>query len=291
MTGARQQFYGQSALRSFTRQDILDGRVIKINPALITVTDGLISSTPPGVLQQRVEEQTHHLLAHGIRTFHVDLNFPDYSGFAQSKPDMNTAVFTPDFVEHLNRGVVSAGAFLNVHLLTDAPQQHLREYQHIKLGAICFQLDAVFEPRRLAALVEQIRTMGACPSPVIETVGSERLQPQAVGDVLKLLGPVLPHMGMLTFQAAGTASRSDRPAATLATGLVRPYIESLQREFAGTIQIQGGITTGTVGQAVGLGAEFLVCGTQLFRNPEGLTPDQVIRAMLQAAAETLGASR
>ncbi|NWF80000.1 MAG: hypothetical protein HXY37_08115 [Chloroflexi bacterium] len=50
------------------------------------------------------------------------------------------------------------------------------------------------------------------------------------------------------------------------------------------MQIQGGITTNTVGAAVQAGATFLVAGTEIFRHPQGLSPRQVI-ATLSGEAE------
>ncbi|MBI5961340.1 MAG: hypothetical protein HY866_21555, partial [Chloroflexi bacterium] len=99
--------------------------------------------------------------------------------------------------------------------------------------------------------------------------------------------PHLPQIGMLTFQAAGTASRSTVAAGAFARDRAAAYIACLQPGFRGTIQVQGGITVETIGAAVQTGAEFLVAGTQIFRHRDGLTPPQVIQAMLHAAAEAL----
>jgi hypothetical protein len=41
MTTAAQAFYGLSSLGTYTRKDVLAGRIIKINPALVVLTDGL----------------------------------------------------------------------------------------------------------------------------------------------------------------------------------------------------------------------------------------------------------
>jgi len=282
-----QIFYGTSSLRSFTRQDVLEGRVIKINPALITITDGLVDTTPPEILQRKVRDHVIQLLRHKLRTFHVDVNFEDYSGFGSQRPRINTAVFTPSFLESLNDAVRSYNGFLNLHLLTDFPQRHLRQFEHIGLGAICFQLDVVSGSEELEAIIQQILDMGACASPVIETVGSENLTPQPIGEVFTLLKPALPSVGMLTFQAAGTASRSNVSAGTFDKEHVGSYVEYVKESFTGTIQLQGGITTSTIGEAVRMGAEFLVSGTQIFHNQEGLTAPEVIDVMLMEASRAL----
>jgi hypothetical protein len=116
-----QRFYSVPVLRTFTRQDVLDGKVVKLNPALITITDGLVGEVAPKVLQEQVLTQVKLLLKHKIRTFHVDLNFEDYSGFGQRRPDINTPVFTPDFLAQLDEQIRAGGGFLNLHLLTDRP--------------------------------------------------------------------------------------------------------------------------------------------------------------------------
>ncbi|MBN1964115.1 MAG: hypothetical protein JW910_05680, partial [Anaerolineae bacterium] len=102
------------------------------------------------------------------------------------------------------------------------------------------------------------------------------------------LAPVLDRVGMLTFQAASTAARSNRTAGAFARDLLAGYLAALRPGFDGTIQVQGGITTATVGAAVALGAEFLVAGTQLFRHPDGLPAPDVIAAMLREATAALG---
>ena len=66
-------FYSISSLKIFIKKDILQGRVIKINPAIIAITDDLIGRVAPDELQQRVQNHVKQLLEHKIRTFHVDI--------------------------------------------------------------------------------------------------------------------------------------------------------------------------------------------------------------------------
>ncbi len=287
MTTAAQTFYGTSTLQGGTREQVLAGQVIKINPALVTLTDGLIDQIDPQTLQQQIWQRVVDLLAYKIRTFHVDLNFDDYTGFRQTRPQSNLAVFTPAFLERLSLLIASHGGFLNLHLLTDFPQHHLIEWASLPPGAICFQLEVVKDRRRLEQLVSQIEALGACASPVIETVGSEHLHPLPPQQVYSLLTPLLPALGMLTFQAAGTASRSNRPSGHFAGAALASYLALLPDSFTGTLQFQGGITTQTIGLAVQMGAEFLVCGTQLFRNREGLSAQAIIDMLLTEAASAL----
>jgi len=261
----------------------LADHVIKLSPALITIIDGRTPYTPAEDLQREVLEQARTLAAHGIESFHLDINYEDYEGFSGAGPDRNAAVFTPEFVAELCDEVPS----LTLHLLTLYPDSRLRQFEDIRLSAVCFQLDVVGDQDYLSTLIGQIRGMGACASPVIETVGTERQKPMEPEAVRALLEPFLPQIGMLTFQAAGTASRTNAPAGAFARDLVKAYIDCLRPGFDGAIQMQGGITTATLGEAVKLGAEYLVCGTQLFRNREGLTAVQVAEIMRQEAATAL----
>ncbi|MFP4345515.1 MAG: hypothetical protein ACLFU8_12540 [Anaerolineales bacterium] len=269
-----QRFYGVS------------GDAARINPALITITDGLVAHRPAQVLQERVWQEVAELLEHGVRTFHVDVNFPDYGGFVHRRPDLNVSLFTPAFLERLNTFVRERDAFLNLHLLTDAPRARLRDYAGVGAGAVCFQLEAVAAPA-LEALVEEIRATGAVASPVIETVGSVNRPAEPVDAVLAKLEPVLRRVGMLTLQAVGTGARSSWSSPEAGQARLRSYATWIRSNFEGTLQIQGGITTATVGKMVELGADFLVCGTQIFRNPGGLPAHEVVAALIAEAGRAL----
>lgn len=283
-----QVFYGTSARRTpCTRAEVLAGQVIRLSPALITITDGRTDREPPAALQRDVMARVRDLLAGGVRSFHVDINCGDYSGFGSAAPAVNTHVFTPAYVTELAALIRARDAFVTLHLLTDTPEAHLPAFADAALGAVCFQLDAVPEPARLAALVDRIRAMGACASPVVETVGTDRRAAAPPEEVHALLAPLLSRTGMLTLQAAGTGARSNRPAGAFEAGRVAAYLDPLRPAFGGTIQLQGGITLETIPAAVETGAEFLVAGTQLFRHPDGRAPAEVAAAMLEAAAAWL----
>ncbi len=88
---------------------------------------------------------------------------------------------------------------------------------------------------------------------------------------------------MLTFQSAPTAARSNQPNSVFGFEHVEAYLEPLQSDFTGSIQLQGGITTQTVVQAIQLGAEFLVLGTQIFRSD--CQPYEVIDTLLRQIAD------
>jgi pentose-5-phosphate-3-epimerase len=283
----QRSYYSRSALTNFTRDDVSAGRVIKINPALITITDGLVATHSPTELQVLIEKQVDNLLHHKVRTFHVDINFPDYSGYGPKRPDINTGIFSPAFLAELNAWVRAGGGSLNVHLLTDTPREQLRAFAGLDFGAICFQLDVLRHPRDVMAMVDLIWDAGACASPVIETVGSGQIAPRTPAEVLALLEPALPRIGMLTMQAAGTASRSTQTQGVFSQGPAAQYIASLRPAVSGTLQLQGGVTTHTIGDVVRLGAEFLVCGTEIFHHPAGRTPPQVIDDLLEEAARAL----
>jgi len=282
-------FYSKSKLKSrYTREDILQGKIIKLNPALVTLTDGLIGLMPPRLLQEEIMRQVEQILEHGkVYTFHVDLNYGDYKGFGHKRPEVNTSIFTPAFLQELDKLVRSYGCLLNLHLLTSQPYRQLLRFSHIDLGAVCFQLDAIPNRDKLVKLIRRILDLDACASPVIETIGSENLIPKPPEQVWEMLKPILPEIGMLTFQLAGTASRSNMPEGSLQIEPAKSYINHVKDAFTGTIQIQGGITVQTIREAIALGAEFLVCGTQLFHNPDKLTPIETIDLVLLEASKQL----
>jgi pentose-5-phosphate-3-epimerase len=200
---------------------------------------------------------------------------------------LNAAIFTPQFLQRLKHLVNERGSYLNLHLLTDFPRQHFSDYQAVEADAICFQLESLPDGLQLAAMIDAIQRSGACASPVIETVGSDGLAPPSPESVLNRLKPLLAEIGILTLQVAGTTSRSNTAAGGLVVERARAYIDALRPAFAGTLQFQGGITTRTIGQAVRLGAEFLVCGTEIFRNRQGRTAEAVIDELLQQATQSL----
>ncbi len=283
-----QRFYGTPPVRPAERGDILGGRIVKINPALITITDGLVATTPPEILRRQVRRRVRELLEGGkVRTFHLDVNYEDYGGFGRRKPDINTTVFTPDFVAELSELARPRGAFVNLHLLTNFPERRLREFEGAGTGAVCFQAEVLENERQLEELVEQILGLGACASPVIETVGSENLGPRRGEEALEFLEPVLPRVGMLTLQAAETAARSNTPAGAFDGERVSSYLAAIGPGFGGSVQLQGGIGTETVAEAARLGADFLVSGTEIFRNRNGLRAPEVIDRMLEEAARGL----
>ncbi len=289
MTTAAQAFYGPFPT-AYSRQDVLDGHVVHINPALITLTEGMVARDSIQVLQDRVRQAVLNLAADGVRTFHADINLEDYGGFASKLPDMNSEIFSPLFLAELCEALRPHQAFVNVHLLTGSIAERLLAFRDVPIGAVCFQLDAV-EADQLDRCLDLILEMGACASPVIETSGSDHLIPPSPDAVYRILSPRLDRIGMLTFQAAGTASRSNAAAGSFDSPRLGAYLEPFRHRFDGALQVQGGITTQTIAAAVTEGFRFLVCGTQLFHHKEGHTPQEVLGELLLRAADVLRPQR
>lgn len=288
MKTKRQLFYSESSLGAFTKSNISNGDVIKINPAIITILDKIGNLRDVALTQRMVLDEIECLLKHKkVHTLHVDINFNDYRTFGKNGPVSNSHIFTPKFIEKVNHLAMSNGANINIHLLTSCPQRRIEDIKHIEIGAICFQLEVMQNREELTNIVEIITEMGACASPVIELVGTERFKPKGKEEVFEILSPVLPSIGMLTFQAAATGLRSNRTSGTMFSQESIEYIKFLARRFNGTIQIQGGITTKTIGSAIRVGSEFLVCGTEIFNNKDGYTSEQVVEEMLLQAEKEL----
>ncbi|MEQ8154904.1 MAG: hypothetical protein ABRQ25_08500 [Clostridiaceae bacterium] len=288
MKTKRQLFYGESSLKFYTREDIIRGKIIKINPAIITILDKLNKSMDVNLIQEKVLAEAEILLKQGnIYTLHVDINFEDYSNFPSNGPAINSHIFNVDFIERLNRLSESYSAFLNIHLLTDYPKRHIQDIKHIKVGAICFQLEVVKNSKELSEIIDEIMEAGACASPVIEVIGTEKFIPGTKQQVLKFISPFQDKIGMLTFQVETTGARSNNALGMLASNEAADYIDFFVNNFEGTIQIQGGITTKTISSAIKLGCEFLVCGTEIFNNKSGYSSTEVIENMLEQSEKIL----
>lgn len=288
MKTKRQIFYSESSLKSFSKSDVVNGKVMKINPAIITILDRIGERGGIELTQKKVLDEVEFLLKQRkIHTLHIDINFDDYDNFGSNGPAINSHIFTPDFIERLNHLVMFYGAYLNVHLLTNYPKRHIEDIQHIRIGAICFQLEVVKSSEELKTIVEIITKLGACASPVIEIVGTDKFKPKSREEVLKIISPSLNNIGMLTFQVAATGIRSNNTSGTMFSQETIEYIRFLTANFNGTIQIQGGITTKTIGSAIKIGSEFLVCGTEIFNNKSGYSSQQVVESLLLQAEKEL----
>jgi len=284
----RQIFYSESSFKSFIKSDIANGKIVKINPAIITILDRIGNIKDTALIQKQVLDEIDLLLKQRkIHTLHVDINFDDYDNFGSNSPVLNFHFFTPDFIERLNHLVMFYGAYLNVHLLTNYPKRHIEEIKHIRIGAICFQLEVVKSSEELKTIVEVITKLGACASPVIEIVGTDKFKPKSKEEVLEIISPSLNNIGMLTFQVAATGIRSNNTSGTMFSQETIEYIRFLTANFNGTIQIQGGITTKTIGSAIKIGSEFLVCGTEIFNNKSGYSSQQVVESLLLQAEKEL----
>jgi pentose-5-phosphate-3-epimerase len=288
MANIGKSFYHKSSLKNFSKEDIAKGTVIKINPALITILDTIDTLENTAYTQQKVLNIAKDLISKGnLHTLHIDINFDDYKHFGIHPPSVNSHIFTPEFLEKLYDLSTPHDVLLNVHLLTNHIEKHLLEINHINLGAICFQLEVIKIQNELAKIIDLILSIDACVSPVIETVGSENFTPSNKETILQFLSPFFDKIGMLTFQLATTGMRSDHITNLPFTNNSIEYINFISSHFPGTIQIQGGITTKTIGIAVNLGSEFFVCGTEIFNNAEGYSPQEVVHQLLANAHQAL----
>ncbi|CUH94567.1 hypothetical protein P22_0633 [Propionispora sp. 2/2-37] len=275
-----QDFYTVSPL-PVTAEHVLAGRIVRINPALVTLLDGRLDTTPVRQLQDEVFLQVRKLLQQKkIKTFHVDINVSDYSGFGNNRPGDNTAVFDPDFLAELNREIRRCDGYLNVHFLTNDPLKQLEQYRKLEECAICYQLEVLADDavhRRLLRLIER---QGSCASPVLEIFGPGNSAAVPRKKTYATIKPFFSELAMLTFQAEQTAARSTSAQGALATQPVREYISFFRRQFSGAIQIQGGVKRATIAAAAALGADFLVCGTDIFRSREH-SPEEMVDILLE----------
>lgn len=274
-----QDFYAVSIL-PVTAENVLAGKTIRINPALVTLLDGRMGTTSVQQLQDEVLLQVQNLLCQKkIATFHVDINVDDYSGFGSNQPGDNTAVFDPDFLVQLNREIRRCDGFLNIHFLTDDPVKQVEYYRQLEECAVCYQLEVLADDDVHRKLLRLIDRQGSCASPVIEIFGSGSGGVVSKERTYAALKPFFSELAMLTFQAEQTAARSTFAQGALTTAPVKEYIAFFRRQFSGAIQIQGGIKRATIAAAAALGADFLVCGTDIFRSREH-RPEKMVELLL-----------
>jgi hypothetical protein len=142
------------------RDDSTSDRAVYINPALIAILDRRIATTSIEALQADVTSRVRELLDHRVRTFHIDVNFPDYAGFGLRAPFMNASVFTPAFVTALSAFARTRGALVDLHLLTGQPTARVRA----PAGGGVFQLDAAATRKNWPTNRANPR-LGACAKP------------------------------------------------------------------------------------------------------------------------------
>ncbi len=153
---------------------------------------------------------------------------------------------------------------LDVHLMVDQPQRYLREYAELGVSVFTFHPEAtVHVQRHLAACRERGMMAGLALNPSTPLTCLE----EVIGDLdLVLVMSVNPGFG----------GQQYIPAATDKIRRVRRLLDFHRSPAA--LEVDGGITTGTIQDAWTAGADTFVAGTAVFGAADPAAAVRALRA-------------
>ena len=156
---------------------------------------------------------------------------------------------------------------LDVHLMVERPEQYIEEYADAGANQFTFHPEAtVHVQRQLAAVREHGMRAGLALNPGTPLAFAE----EVVGDLdLVLVMSVNPGFG----------GQSYLPAASDKIRRTRALLD--RHRSAATLEVDGGITTATIAEAWGAGADTFVAGTAVFGSAD---PAGAVRDLLRCCA-------
>lgn len=159
------------------------------------------------------------------------------------------------------------GLPIDVHLMVTAPERYIDEYADLGASVFTFHPEATVHVQRH---LDRIRTRGMMAGLALNPSTPLSAVEEVLSDVdLLLVMSVNPGYGGQTF-LPGTPDKISRLRAMVRRAGVDPFLE-----------VDGGITAGTIGAAWTAGADTFVSGTAVFGAPD---PAGAVRTLYSACS-------
>jgi ribulose-phosphate 3-epimerase len=189
----------------------------------------------------RLSDQVREVLAAGARVIHVDVMDGHF---------VPAITVGPIVVSGLREQASDAGAMLDVHLMIERPERHVRDF--IAAGADSVTVHAEATPH-VARAVSTIREHGACAGVAINPATAVEAFAE-VGDIdLALCMTVNPGWGGQQF-IERSPEKITRVRAAVGAGVA--------------VEVDGGVGSGTAPRCLAAGANVFVAGSAIFGAPD-----------------------